>query len=120
MPFVIADAPDVPVPVAPAAPTRTDLLRKWAPIPAGGVILLGIVIAMTLRRRRAKRTSTPLVLSATPTTAQLEAAVTPVLASDELRAKAHARALQDPATAALVLRSWLGTALPDAHDGAKP
>jgi flagellar M-ring protein FliF len=120
MPFVIGDAPDVPVPVAPAAPTRTDLLRKWAPIPAGGVILLGIVIAMTLRRRRAKRTSTPLVLSATPTTAQLEAAVTPVLASDELRAKAHARALQDPATAALVLRSWLGTALPDAHDGAKP
>lgn len=120
MPFVVVDAPDIPVSAPPVAPTRIDLLRKWAPFAAGGVIVLMVVIVLALRGRRAKRTvGASLALSAAPTPAQLEAAVTPALASDELRAKAHAQALQDPATAALVLRSWLGTTLPDAHDRAK-
>lgn len=111
MPFVVVAAPEPPAPVA-LAPTRTDLARRWAPFGAVGAILL--VVMVVVWRRGKRRAVLPAALGPAVTPAQLEAAASLTLESGDLRAKAYARAVQDPATAALVLRFWLGTTAPEA------
>jgi flagellar M-ring protein FliF len=122
MPFAAsADVSPVELPVvAPVSPDRLRLLQRWAPIAAGGVlVIVGLGFAMQRRRAAARMVSMP-VLSAPETPPALDAAVRPMLDSGDLRAQALSRATQDPASAAVVLRFWLGTAAAqDARDTAR-
>jgi flagellar M-ring protein FliF len=112
-----AEASPPPAPVAP--PTKLELAKRWAPAGAGAVVLL-LVAGLALRGRRAGPKPTTLEqLTGMPTPASLEAAVSaPVLDSGDLRAQALSRATQDPATAALVLRFWLGTSATEQREPA--
>jgi len=123
LPFALSDAAQEPSePAPPPRPSKLDLLRKWAPYAAGAILLLALMV-VALRRRAVSRAAQgeDNTLAATPqlaeasTPPQLEAAPTPILDVGDLRARAHARAGEDPATAALVLRFWLGT---DAQESA--
>jgi flagellar M-ring protein FliF len=92
-----------------AAPAPVALAR-WRPyLPAGiaASVLLVLAIGLGIRRLRRRPTSTDIseVLGAGPVVAQLQTSVPPV----DVRARAIERAAADPATAALVLRAWLGT-----------
>jgi flagellar M-ring protein FliF len=115
-----AEAPvDVPLPT-PIVLDRLRALRRWAPFAVGGlVVLAGLGVALRRRQNAARRMLAPklLVADAPPV---LEATLRPVLDSGDLRAQALSRATQDPATAAIVLRFWLGTAAPapDAREAA--
>jgi flagellar M-ring protein FliF len=109
MPFVVAESE---APIEPPHPTalqaRLELVKRFAPLALGAVLVLALG-TFALRRRSRQAGVQTLQLSAAATPTQLEAALTPMLDSSDLRSKAHARAVQDPATAALVLRFWLGT-----------
>lgn len=115
MAFALPENSEPAEPAAPAKPTKLELARKWAPYGAGGFVLLIVAIAV-LRRRPAppatedRAEAPPRLAEGTTAIAQLPAAPTPAqtLAAADLRERAHARANEDPATAALVLRSWLG------------
>ncbi|MGA2450016.1 MAG: flagellar basal-body MS-ring/collar protein FliF [Polyangiaceae bacterium] len=115
MPFAI----EAPEQTAKAPAGENSLLslgsvRRWAPV-AAGLILLALVAAVVgatrMRRARAERAAqAPAQLVEGEAPAVLAAAAQPAaLDSGDLRTRAHARAAQDPATAALVLRFWLGT-----------
>lgn len=106
-------------PVAAAPLTRIQMAKRYGPY-AAGILLLLVVVGVVARRGRGKHpmpaTATPLELAAGPaaSTPALEAgAALPALDSGDLRTRAHSRAAQDPATAALVLRAWLGTSAPE-------
>jgi flagellar M-ring protein FliF len=102
---VASEAPVVPVP-------PTIIPPKWlryAPAAVAGSVLLLVVSASALlvRRRRSRgavANQTEMTLPA-PTEIKLE----PVASPEALRAAALERAAKDPATAALVVRFWLGT-----------
>jgi hypothetical protein len=72
-------------------------------------------------RGRKRTTPAPSLqaLTAGEVPASLESELRPVLNSGDLRAQALSRATQDPATAALVLRFWLGTAAPEVGSAAR-
>jgi flagellar M-ring protein FliF len=73
-----------------------------------GVALAGVALA-SLRRRRRSSQEAAAATFVTLRAAEAPAAELPAEPTFEsLRAEAHARAAQDPATAALVLRYWLG------------
>ncbi len=125
MPFALAEAAAEPAEVVPATPaklTRMELVKKWAPVAAAALVALVVLVVVARRRRAAARAQVaaeqPAVADAEPAPqlaegvnpAQLEAAPPAALDVGDLRARAHARATEDPATAALVLRFWLGTA----------
>jgi flagellar M-ring protein FliF len=113
--------PTLPEPPA-ATPKIPPKVQKWLPV-AGGVVGL-VVIALVLRAlRKAKKARAAALAAAAAEAAKkaetaqlgegetdekrlLEAAKTPI----DFRAEAIRRAKEDPATAALVLRQWLGTA----------
>ncbi len=116
IPFVATD-PEPPAPSQPSVlATRIETARRWAPYALGTVLALTFGIAILKRRPAARSDSAPLQLAAAADgPAALDAALQPMLDSGDLRARAHSRAMQDPATAALVLRFWLGTAAPDSH-----
>ncbi len=119
--MVFAGSGEPPVDVEPPVPVVSEKLKmaqRWAPAAIGGVVVL-IVAGFALRRpKRAPETTTP-ALGAADAPPSLEAELRPALASGDLRAQAVSRATQDPATAALVLRFWLGTAAPEAGVGAR-
>jgi flagellar M-ring protein FliF len=96
--------------------------KRWWPAAAAAVVLVGIGVGLAVRRRapRVVEVAAPLQLAAPATPPALApAAIGPVLDSADLRTRAHSRAAQDPATAALVLRFWLGTSSPEAGDAPK-
>jgi flagellar M-ring protein FliF len=115
-------------PVAPASPIAKLIASKpWAP---GAAVAIALVAAtgffVVMRRGRAVLPAvevSPMLASApTPAAlepATLEAAIKPALDAADLRTKAHSRAATDPATAALVLRFWLGTSTPEPRVPAK-
>jgi flagellar M-ring protein FliF len=115
IPFVATD----PEPAPPAPPSvlaaRVETARRWAPYALGALLALTFSIAVLKRRPAVRADDAPAQLAASDTPAALDGVLQPMLDSGDLRARAHARASQDPATAALVLRFWLGTSAPDSH-----
>jgi flagellar M-ring protein FliF len=99
----IADLAAAADAAAPAVPQRP--LRAYAPAAIAAALLL--VVALVVARRRATRAAVaaPAILPAVVEVPRLESAESPL----DLRARALERAAEDPATAALVLRFWLGT-----------
>ncbi len=93
----------------PARPTRLYIGAAVA------VALVLLIVAVSAARRRARK---PEVVTETPPLAALPAEedvvpLDPETARERLRAEVHARVLADPASAALVLRAWLGTESPE-------
>jgi flagellar M-ring protein FliF len=119
MPFAIEPTEPLMNP-SPGEPTASNLrtLRRWGPAAAGLVLLASILVGIVAVRARRGRAyddaQSPAQLIAGETPPVLPATIQPAtLDSGDLRTRAHARAAQDPATAALVLRFWLGTATTD-------
>ncbi len=116
IPFVVAEAePTVSVASPALLANRLEMARRWAPFALGTLLILTFGLVMAKRRPRADMGDGPLQLAGAMSPATLDGALQPMLDSGDLRARAHARATQDPATAALVLRFWLGTSAPDTH-----
>ncbi len=110
-----------PVAVVALPETRLQLVKHWGPYAAAAIVVL-LVAGVALRRARPRSSTAPVVAQLAPAAAApsaLEAAIRPTLDSGDLRTRAHSRASQDPATAALVLRFWLGTSAPDPREPAK-
>ena len=101
--------------------------RRWAPLVLGGVgTLVVFAFAVTALRNQNRgprsvqgRRSLAPQIAGIVTPAALSTPLAPLLDSGDLRAKAHSRAVSDPATAALVLRFWLGTSPTESRDVAK-
>ena len=109
-----ADAmPEDAAPLVPAGSDRLLLAKRWAPAAVGALVLLVAVGVVVRARRRTTLAPSLQALSAGEVVPSLETELRPALNSGDLRAQALSRATQDPATAALVLRFWLGTASPD-------
>lgn len=123
--------------VAPVAPPLYERVpRKFWPYVGGGaaaVTILGTLLALRAlgKRRKAAKVreaqKTALVLAEIPPTPVVEEPTESDLAREianldgaSLRQLVHDRAAQDPATAALVLRFWLGAGLDDAPVEEKP
>ena len=110
VPFIEAEPPPVVV-VKPLVP---DNMRKYVPYAAGGVgalLLLTILLAMRGRKKRARAAQAAAAAQAiilAPKETEEAELVAEVLDPVELRKRAHDLASTDPATAALVLRFWLG------------
>lgn len=125
------DSGDATPVVAPAAAPSILPAKyaRWLPYAgAGAGVLVALALALAMRRRakvtkkaRELAAARATELGASPSAEELAAAVAaagalPASASaatsqdpDALREEAHRRAATDPATAALVLRAWLGT-----------
>lgn len=105
----VETATDAPAPVA----SRFEVPAKWRkPLliaGAGLLVMLGIVAAIRAKRRKRQKAADParqdaeVLLAPTPVIRELSEPV-------DFTKEAFARAAQDPATAAMVLRAWLGTA----------
>lgn len=94
-----------------ARPSRTPRGYIIAGVVAAAAVLLGVAL-LALRRRSPKDNATGIQLAGLPPqepAPQLD----PEVVRESLRAQVHSRVLADPATAALVLRFWLGTDAPD-------
>lgn len=106
----------VPVEAAPAAPAPLlpKRFERYLPPAIGGAAALVGLVALALLRRRKKKAAalakpeTALVARLAEPIDDARDAPAPTLAGHELRALAHERAAEDPATAAAVLRFWLG------------
>ncbi len=106
VPFEDSGPPET---VAAAAPPATRGLRAYAPAAAAALVLVLLATGVALKRRRRDPALAGSVvataLAGTVDVPRIEATASPA----DLRARALERAAQDPATAALVLRFWLGT-----------
>ena len=103
-PNIVADptAAETPGPQQSAA----RALRRYVPAGAAAALLLALFIVLAMRRRAAASSPAAVrLLSPAVEAPRLEAADSVA----DVRARALERAAQDPATAALVLRLWLGT-----------
>jgi flagellar M-ring protein FliF len=105
-------------------PQLTKYVKYW-PYAAGGfafLVLLALIRRSLVRRRRAKKLAAEAAVAEAARLAEAEATKVAQLAADdptlklpepvspvEQRAEAIRRAKDDPATAALVVRRWLGT-----------
>ncbi|NUO53441.1 MAG: flagellar M-ring protein FliF [Polyangiaceae bacterium] len=101
-------APEAPVA---AAANPLEAYKKHAPYAVAGAIgLAAIVMLLAVRRARkkARERASLLLLTATPVEKLLTAE--PVVPALSARSEALRRAEEDPATAALVIRHWLGGA----------
>jgi flagellar M-ring protein FliF len=119
MPFVAADAEATEVTLAPPVNSKLELVKRWAPVAVGAVLVASFAIAAVRWRPQIAAALPPGIAEAIAPSLMPAAPITQLLDSGDLRAKAHARALGDPATAALVLRFWLGTSVPESHEVAK-
>jgi flagellar M-ring protein FliF len=109
---VVSDAPKpFPIPI-----TLKDLKDHKKPIAigAGALLLLAVLTGIVLKRRRARAKAAAALTASQDRTLSFSAApvITPLeqskLSPEEMRLAAHERAQLDPATAALVLKAWLG------------
>lgn len=90
--------------------------RRWLPAGAASALLIGIAAAAWRKRRRASVAAAAAhQIAATSVPAKL-----PEEAGNALREAAHTQAARDPATAALVLRAWLGTNTASNHVAERP
>jgi flagellar M-ring protein FliF len=129
VPFLEAEPP--PVDAATVSPIPPKY-RKYVPFAGAGVavvvaLALWIAIRRALKRarKRADEAAAKVAAAAASVTAMVvappeetEAVQIEKLDPEELRTRAHDRAADDPATAALVLRFWLGEGN-DGHDPVK-
>ncbi len=109
IPFAFAAAAAVDeTKAAPAAPSPLEKHKKYAPYAAGALFALVALVALAARRRRQKKAQTleaSLLAASTGATLLPTPAEPPQLAPRE---EALRRAAEDPASAALVIRHWLG------------
>lgn len=111
IPFALppADLAGPPVEAEPQAAPPTSVWRRWAPYAGVGAVVLLLVVVLAVRRRRRRRAEvTARLLEAATPPIQIEASE-PLTIADK-RERARKRAEEDPATAALVIRHWLGGA----------
>ncbi len=114
MPFAIGVVEEeAPAPVAPPSPLDAlpQGVRRVLPFAAGGVLLLVVLGAVLIVRRRRKARAAKADALALRASTELEAP----LGADGLpsaREEALRIAAEDPATAALIMREWLGAAAP--------
>ena len=116
VPFLEPEPPPVEVPLLSPIPAK---FRRYVPLAGAAVAVVAVLVLGIAIRRAVKRAR---VRAAEAAKASAAAAKAMVLARsieaepvhveaidpEELRARAHDRAADDPATAALVLRFWLG------------
>lgn len=111
VPFIAA-----PIEIAPPpAPAAFDLKKRW-PFVAGGAgafaIASIVLIVRARRRRKAEAAAAELAAKAAaallPPVDATTSEAPPELETPDLRQLVNERASADPATAALVLRAWLG------------
>jgi flagellar M-ring protein FliF len=129
VPFLEAEAPPVdPATISPIPPKY----RKYVPLAGAGVaVVVALALFIAIRRavKRARARAAAAAAKAEATSASVtamvvappeetEAVTIEKLDPEELRTRAHDRAADDPATAALVLRFWLGEGN-DGHDPVK-
>jgi flagellar M-ring protein FliF len=114
-------------PAVPVEPRWLVATRTYWPVAAGVAALLGIATVVLVWRRSSKQAATKALelraataagalggaaaspeLGAGMTPGELPAA--PLVSFEEIRAQALELAAKDPATAAVVLRQWLGSA----------
>jgi hypothetical protein len=84
--------------------------RTYLPVAAAGSLLFlvaGASVVVASRRRRKATISSASALSLPSAVSDLQ--IEPTTSPEALRAAALERAAKDPATAALVVRFWLGT-----------
>lgn len=111
IPFALSEADLEAKPEVAAAPppAKFDYKKNWKLLAAGaGALAFIVLIALVRRRRRrllALREAPALTALQTANGALPEAVEVPML---DVRAEALRRAAEDPATAALVIRHWLG------------
>jgi len=109
---------DAPGPSAPAR-RPAPAARRWTRVHVAGVAAVALVLVLVavaaLRRRRPLEETALAALSA-PTEAEEEPLVGTETARENLRVAVHTRAIADPATAALVLRYWLGAEASERKD----
>jgi len=105
------EAAATPPPAAPALP----FMKRWRaylPAAAGAVVLLVLVVGASIVARRRNRATQVIAVESRvipPTVDPAQLGPAKEEAPVDLRALAMERAASDPATAALVLRFWLGT-----------
>ncbi|HET9929412.1 MAG TPA: flagellar M-ring protein FliF C-terminal domain-containing protein, partial [Polyangiaceae bacterium] len=113
-------------PTVAAEPRWVVATKTYWPVAAGVAALLGIATVVLVWRRSSKQAAKALELKAASSTAalngvagapELGAGVTPAelpaapgMSFEDIRAQALELAAKDPATAAVVLRQWLGSA----------
>lgn len=101
-----------------------EAYRRYVPYAAAGAgafLLFGIVALVARSRRRARRArqlATTVAIVAAEKDTKDGGIIVEKLEPEELRTRAHDCAAEDPATAALVLRFWLGEG-DDRKDGIK-
>jgi flagellar M-ring protein FliF len=117
VPFPVVVPEVEPAPRVSVMDKVPEPLRKYLPAAAGGVVLLLLVLGVAISRGRSKTNHAKAAEMALLTTSERakELAASPEAKQlapidAEQRAEAIRRATDDPATAALVLRRWLGTA----------
>jgi flagellar M-ring protein FliF len=114
VPFLEVDK----APVVADKPILPERFRRYVPFAAAGagaVVLLSVLVILMRARKRAraraaeKAVAQNAIVVAQPTDKPLDEVVAvELLDPEELRSRAHRSAADDPATAALVLRFWLG------------
>ncbi len=119
VPFLVSEAAPAPPPPAASFPMALPATpKKAAPYVGAVFVVLVIVLTLAVRsRRRKKVVATTLALAAAKEKASAEAVIVEILgpetkkteSPDDLRRLVRERAALDPATAALVVRSWLGS-----------
>jgi flagellar M-ring protein FliF len=104
-------------PVVAEKPLVPERFKRYVPFVAAGagaLVLLAFVIILVRARKRsrvraaAKAAEAKAMVVAAKVEAEAEPIEVETLDPEELRTRAHERAADDPATAALVLRFWLG------------
>jgi flagellar M-ring protein FliF len=97
---------EAPPPATFQGPTKVWRTYLPAAIAAAALIVLAIVVGVARRRPRPAFEATPVLTAAISSSPPQLGTTKPVI---DVRAAAIERAAADPATAALVLRAWLGT-----------
>jgi len=126
VPFLEAEVPPVDPGIVSPIPPK---FRKYVPFAGAGVAVV-VVLALWIAIRRARKRSRARAAEAAAAAESVKSAMVVAqpeepetvhiekLDPEELRTRAHDRAADDPATAALVLRFWLGEGN-DGHDPVK-
>ncbi len=128
VPFLEAEATVVPVSTSPLSaipallPPRAKRYLPHAGAAVAGLAILWFMLAVRRARKRARQRAADAAqaVKALVVAPPVEEEIVPIkqLDPEELRTRAHDLAADDPATAALVLRFWLGEGN-DGHDPVK-
>ena len=121
VPFLVAEEPKIAAPPAMKIPFGLENPRRWAPIAGGVFALLVLVTGLGVRRARKKRAAqAALALVAEKERMSAQQVAVEILGAKEddedapspdlLKQMVRDRAQLDPATAALIVKGWLGSA----------